>query len=361
MKFILSWENFGKNTWSGTPFGIYQALCSKIEVELCDVSIKRKKGFIQNIKNAIEDLNANITSLNLGAEKIDLLDWNSDKIPGIVFSEYNSKNAKNLYCYQDLSIDFLLRSRRILSNGFLSFVLNKSYKRKNKIALEFYKNCAGIFTMSEWLKEDLIQNTKIPAEKVHAVGGGSNIDVSKVDCSKKEGNKFIFVGIDWKRKNGDLVVRAFEILQKTYPTAELYIAGPSTCPTSVTMNSNIHFLGRLSFDELHEYYNLCDYFVMPSEFEAYGLVFAEALCFGLPCIGKNCYAMPEFIKEGENGYLIDNSDEVELSEKMKLLIENGKKIASEVQSKRNYYADKYSWNAVADRIIDIMRKDGFQV
>ena len=104
MKFISSWENFGKKTWSGTPFGIYQALCSKIEVELCDVSIKRKKGFIQNVKNAIENLNANITSLNLGAEKIDLLDWNSDKIPGIVFSEYNSKNAKNLYCYQDLYI-----------------------------------------------------------------------------------------------------------------------------------------------------------------------------------------------------------------------------------------------------------------
>ena len=46
--------------------------------------------------------------------------------------------------------------------------------------------------------------------------------------------------------------------------------------------------------------NLCDYFVMPSKFEAYGLVFAEALIYGLPCIGKKCYARPEFINN-ENG------------------------------------------------------------
>lgn len=361
INFFSSWEAFNKNTWSGTPFGIYQALCSKTDVELFDVSVKQKKGFFQNIKNNFRNLNANIASLKYGVKKINQLDWNSEKEPGLVFSEYNSKNAKDLYCYQDLSIDFLLRSGRISSKGFWSFYLNKSYKRKNRIALEFYKNCAGIFTMSEWMREDLIQNTKIPADKIHAVGGGSNIDISKVDCSKKTGNKFIFVGIDWKRKNGDLVVRAFEILQKIHPTVELYIVGPSTCPTSIKMNSNIHFLGRLTFDELHKYYNMCDYFVMPSEFEAYGLVFAEALCFGLPCIGKNCYAMPEFIREGENGYLIDNSDEVELYEKMKLLLENGKSIASNVQSQRDYYFEKYSWNAVADRIIDIMRKDGYQV
>ena len=48
---------------------------------------------------------------------------------------------------------------------------------------------------------------------------------------------------------------------------------------------------------------MCDVFCMPSYFEAYGLVFVEALTFGLPCIGRNCYEMPYFIEEGKTGLL----------------------------------------------------------
>lgn len=360
IKFVSSWDNFDKATWSGTPYGIYQALSKKADVELVDASVKSKNSTLQSIKTKIEELNANIKVLKIGIEKLNQLNIEDQSEPMLVFSEYNSKNAKSMYCYQDLSVDFLIRSGRLSKKGILSPILNKSYKRKNKIALDFYKSCAGIFTMSEWLREDLIKNTRLPEDKVHAVGGGCNIDVTKIDYSKKQGNKFIFVGVNWKRKNGDLVVRAFEKLQKIYPALELYIVGPKSKP-AIPENKNIHFLGNLSFEKLHEYYNLCDYFVMPSEFEAYGLVFAEALCFGLPCIGKNHYAMPEFIKNGENGYLINESSEMELLEKMKLLYENRRAISSNVQSKKDYYIQKYSWGTVADRILKVMKKDGFTV
>ena len=60
----------------------------------------------------------------------------------------------------------------------------------------------------------------------------------------------------------------------------------------------------MSYEESAKYFNLCDFFVMPSRFEAYGLVFPEALIFGLPCIGKNICAVPEFIQDGENGKVL---------------------------------------------------------
>ena len=50
---------------------------------------------------------------------------------------------------------------------------------------------------------------------------------------------------------------------------------------------------------------MCDVFCMPSYFEAYGLVFVEALTFGLPCIGRNCYEMPYFIEDGKTGLLLN--------------------------------------------------------
>ncbi len=360
VNFVSAWKNFNQNTWSGTPYSIMNSLSKKTSLNLIDISTKQKKGIFQKISNVKSIINANLNELNSGRKKLDKLkDINID-IPTIVFSEYNCKNAKNFYCYQDLSVDFLLRSKRIEFRApFLKTLIKKNYLKKNKIALSFYNKCAGIFTMSEWLKKDLVENTKIPEEKVHVVGGGCNVDVSKINYSKKKGNKFLFVGVDWQRKNGELVVKAFNLLKKSCPEIELYIIGPSTCPNSIINTEGVHFIGKLPSNELYKYYNLCDYFVMPSTFEAYGLVFTEALSFGLPCIGKNCYAMPEFIKDGENGYLIENDDEFELFEKMKALLKNEKTMVEKVQNDKNEYIKKYSWDSVAERISLVLKKDGY--
>ncbi len=94
--------------------------------------------------------------------------------------------------------------------------------------------------MGKWLAEYLIQTGKLPREKVHAVGGGTNIDASKVDDSQKEGNKFLFVGRDFKRKGGDSVCKAFDLLQKNdFPEAELYVAGPKDKPAECDLNDHM--------------------------------------------------------------------------------------------------------------------------
>ena len=285
--------------------------------------------------------------------------------PLFVFGEYQSKYVKNTFVYQDLSVDYLLRSRiqHTPAENYIisSNISTDSIIQKQNIANQFYHECAGIFTMSEWLRNDLVNNTGIAPNKVHHVGGGCNIDISKIDYSSKTGNKFLFIGKDWDRKNGKLVVDAFEKLCSTnfncHP--KLYIAGPNTKPECIQNNENIVFLGCLTYDELAAYYNMCDYFVMPSKFEAYGLVFAEALCFGLPCIGKNICAMPEFIQENKNGLLIQDDDVDELATAMSKMIAEGPAMAQFVQKKRDYYIDKYSWDSVVNRILHVLQKEGF--
>ena len=52
---------------------------------------------------------------------------------------------------------------------------------------------------------------------------------------------------------------------------------------------------------------------MPSRLEPFGIVFIEALARGLPCIGRDAYAMPEIITPGVSGSLIASDDEDELA------------------------------------------------
>ena len=107
------------------------------------------------------------------------------------------------------------------------------------------------------------------------------------------------------------------------------------------------------------YYNLCDYFVMPSRCEAYGLVFGEALIFGLPCIAKNAFAMPEFIEDDTNGYLIERDDVDELCAAMEKMLLNSKRLKETVEINRTSYAERYSWKTVAKKMIAVMEADGY--
>ncbi len=358
MYFINAWPNM-ESAWSGTPMGLYTTLSKRLKLHLLDGCAKTNR-----VEQTLNGMSMGLVRLHSITRLIDRTDI-PDHTPIFAFGEYSSRRVQDTYCFQDLSVDYLLRLRQsgnpAASYAFKKVIPTFIAERKNKKAKEFYKNCAGIFTMSQWLHDDLIHNTGVPAEKVHHVGGGSNIDVSKIDYSRKEGNKFLFVGKVWDLKNGELVVEAFKKLSAAHPEQRplLYVAGPEQKPACVEGQENIVFLGRLSYSELLEYYNLCDYFVMPSKHDAYGLVFVEALCFGLPCIGKNICAMPEFIQPGKNGYLIDQDDADELVGVMEKLLLNGREIAAAVQRDKEYYLETYAWDSVADRIMNVLKRDGY--
>lgn len=355
MVFLSSWQNLA-SAWSGTPFGLYSALRQKTDTELLECYERHGK-----IERAMNVLSMGLLSLGKYKKAI----HNSHLpagVPLLCFGEYDSRHIGSTYCYQDLSVDYLLRLRKAhhpaARYGLRRAVPSWVVRIKQAQANRFYRRCAGVFTMSEWLRNDLIQHTGLPEAKVHHVGGGCNIDVSKIDCSRKRGRRFLFVGRDWDRKNGELVVSAFKKLTSSHPEwdAELYIAGPVTQPKSTVGQERISYLGRLTHEELVDCYNNCDYFVMPSKFEAYGLVFAESLCFGLPCIGKNICAMPEFIQHGTNGLLIENDDSDELADAMEKMLTHGPEMARFVQEHRAFYIREYSWDSVANRILQAIHR-----
>jgi len=125
------------------------------------------------------------------------------------------------------------------------------------------------------------------------------------------------VGIDFYRKGGNVVIEACKSIKDKYKqNVELYIAGLDIKVMSKYQDNGIHFLEKLSYDRLSYYFNLCDIFCMPSRFEAYGITFIEALCYGLLCIGRDKFAMKEIIKDNYNGYLIQNDDSENLAKKI---------------------------------------------
>ncbi len=362
--FANAWGKSREISWSGTPLGIYLSLNKKCALVDYDLSFNSTENWIYKaltltMKYLIGGDFGVLTSI-IKQNKLNRL-VDSDSYPIIMFDELLTNKLSYSYVYQDLTVDFLLYIQEskpeLLKYTPLSPRIKKRQIDRRKRQTDcFYNECKGLFTMSQFLADFMKKSGVIDTRKIHCVGGGCNIDITRIDCSKKKGNKFLFVGKDFERKNGPLVVEAFKKVRKRNETLELYIAGPEKLNANIELSEGIVFLGLKTYDELVEYYNMCDYFVMPSRFEAYGIVFAEALIFGLPCIGKNAFAMPEFIEDGKNGFLIEEDNIDELSNKM-IELTNNNEMSEYVRGEREKYIKKYSWDAVAERMLAVIETD----
>lgn len=346
--FVCKWDKIREKTWSYTSYSVYKELLKYFKVIDFDVD----ENILQKIKRKITkrlscyDFQYHILdNANKKFEKI----YQKNRIKVFQFAEMPISEYTENYIYQDLSIEYLLQCKK--SNGelynFSGFnnISEKYLYKRMKNQQIFYSKCKAIFTMGQWLADYMISECNIPKEKVHAVGAGINICPADINTSQKEGNKILFVGRDFERKGGPLVLKAFKILKEKYmKEAQLYVIGPNTNPLSAK-TEGIHFLGELSRKEVSDFFNLCDIFCMPSYFEAYGIVFAEALCYGLPCIGRNRFAMKEIIKENENGHLI-NEDNDELLAKMMFELLKNEDMKQKLIEQKEEYIKYYSWKRV---------------
>ena len=374
--FACVWGENKEKTWSGTPYLLYESLkkidgfnlydldinikkfelllYKLINLKLYKGKIKSKYIFSKLYLNAIrKKLFTNLNKL----QKIETLDKTLE------IGDIGILENVPFYIYQDLSLDLLIRCLKQNNeqlSGFELFNLEDLYKRR-EWQLKVYEKCAGIFTMSRWLANSLVMDTGLPSKKVHVIYAGVNVIPDNINYYLRERNKkektILFIGRNFFRKGGDKVVEAFNILQKEYSSnLKLVIAGPKIWPLKSEIPSGVIFLGDASREIISKYYMTADLFCMPSRFEAFGIVFIEALSFGIPCIGRELYAMPEIIKPGINGYLTDNENPEKLAELIvKVLEDDDMKVR--VKKLSNNYRSYYSWDRVASDMVKIMEND----
>ena len=264
----------------------------------------------------------------------------------------DSENRKT-YIYQDLCVDYLsqfFNTDSVIRNmqGFQEYKYEDIVSR-NKCQIDYYKTCSGIFFMGKWQCEYLKNRYPELSDKIIHIGGGANIDLEGIDLHRgKAGSKLLFIGRDYVRKGGLDVIEAFKLLKPYRPNLELHFAGPRISPVTEILDG-FHFYGDASKDIVQELMNECDLFCMPSYFEAYGLVFVEAMCHGLPCIGRNCCEMPFFIERGVTGELVETNAIDELAQKIDIIL-NNESYRKNVIARHDYYITEYSWDTVATRM-----------
>ncbi len=74
---------------------------------------------------------------------------------------------------------------------------------------------------------------------------------------------------------------------------------------------HVRFTGPLSERELNLAYAASDVFALPSEYESFGFVFLEAMAHAVPVIGVRTGGVPEVISNGETGFVLNSSEDLQ--------------------------------------------------
>jgi len=175
-----------------------------------------------------------------------------------------------------------------------------------------YKRASLIFAMSNWLKNSLIRDFGIAEEKIVTTYAGTNLQPENFNKTYDR-RTVLFVGNDFERKGGPVLLEAFRKVKKEIKDARLIIVGPDID----IRQDGVEVKGRVTdATKLAAYFRDASLFVLPSLFEPFGIVFAEAFAFKNPCIGTDICAMPEIIDEGKGGCLVPPNDPKALTDRM---------------------------------------------
>jgi starch synthase len=220
-----------------------------------------------------------------------------------------------------------------------------------------YRNADVVLAMSEYLRQSFIDDFGVSPERVHTVHAGLNLDLSRVEYPPTRRTDVpptvVFVGRQFGRKGGDVLLAAFERVRREVPNAQLQIIGPPSLEVSQPGVSVLGFLDKSTpagWQALSQSYAEASVFCLPTRFEPFGIAFLEAMFFGVPCIGTNAWAIPEIVAEGETGYLVPIDDEAALAQRMVELLRDPQLAARMGAAGRRRAERHFTWDAVVRRI-----------
>ncbi len=170
-------------------------------------------------------------------------------------------------------------------------------------------HCAHILYCSHWAADSAVKDFGVPPEKIAIAPLGASIpdapgreDVAA--CLRRRGKapmKLLFLGVQWLRKGGDVAVAVAAEIGRRGIAVELHVAG---CDPTGSVPDFVHRHGLLRKDvagearELRELQESCDFLLVPTRAEAFGIVFAEAAAFGMPVMAADTGGTRDAIQGG---------------------------------------------------------------
>ena len=227
--------------------------------------------------------------------------------------------------------------------------------------------CEAVIAVSEFSKEEILRYGFAAEEKVHALPEGVEPDFAHPVTEEEavqlpvEGNPYILcVAHTYPHKQVHLLIEAFSRLAGEIPHHLVLVGRPrrgegrveeslAACPARDRVNR----LASLEYTELRSLYQQADVFVLPSEYEGFGLPVLEALLAGVPVVTTNKASLPEV--GGDCAVYVQQSCPQDFAEAIAYVLGKTAHERAEMIDKGRAWAQGFTWKKSAARILQVLR------
>jgi glycosyltransferase involved in cell wall biosynthesis len=210
-----------------------------------------------------------------------------------------------------------------------------------------------IIVQSRFCKESMVYNG-LPAEKVMINPMAVDTSIFKKRENVPDKIRFISVGTISLRKGHQYLFRAFEIVKRRLPEAELICAGDYKTDfrkERPKWEGGFTHYPHLAHDDLAALLRTCTAFVFPSQEEGIARAQIEALASGLPVVGTHEGGATTLVEDGVEGFIVRGRDPEHIAEAMiKVALDRdlNRRMGDAAYRKG---AEKNTWQDYGDRLI----------
>lgn len=175
------------------------------------------------------------------------------------------------------------------------------------------RGCAGVVTWTNWAKDGFAADGVDP-QKVRVIPPPFPLVEGRVEHA---GCNLLFIGRDYLRKGGDLLLSAFGSLD--VPGCRLIYVGrvDGAIRKKMTADPRIIYMAKPSNATLaSEVWPMADAFVLPTRADAFAMTVAEAMSRGIPVVASSLPSISEVVEDGASGFLVPPGDWARLGERL---------------------------------------------
>lgn len=226
--------------------------------------------------------------------------------------------------------------------------------------------CSAAIYPSHFAARSAIEDYGADPRKVHVLPFGANVNVPStrtvevaIGTRTLEPLRILFVGRDWKRKGGDIVLAACDIAYRHGLRLTLDLVGPDAIPQALPAFARSHGpLLKSNPQQRRRFEALLaksDLLFMPSRVENYGIALCEAAAYGIPSLSSAVGGIPTVVRTGVSGYVLspESPPEAYAGVLRDCVRDRGAYVALS-RSARRFYEEQLTWDRFGENFMNIV-------
>jgi glycosyltransferase involved in cell wall biosynthesis len=223
---------------------------------------------------------------------------------------------------------------------------------KRAVTRRALQGAEAIVTWSHWAAASAVKDYGVDADHVHAIPPG--VDVRRLKPPEREREpgplRLLFVGGDFERKGGIDLVEAVKTIDR--PVELDIVSSSAVVPSGLPVR--VHAGVAANSPLITDLFRRADVFVLPSRGDCTPLAVAEALACGLPVVTTPVGGMPELVRHGENGLLVQPQEPEQLARALRVLVDQPDTRRWFGENSRRLAEDEHDVDKNCRKIFDLM-------